>query len=192
MEKHIMKHEPTHPKKNVVNLYELSEKLNRLLLEPDASNYSLDDMVEFLSEWTHYRQVQDMWERERWTGTEDWDVRFLKWAIKGRVKEFVQYCEDHPSPESKKALEGVWSIYDLKWPHSAVTGYMFGYTWGWLQLELEKPGEEPPMTIEEQRASLIKDCEKRGVKIKNWLYDGYGGVKAITDEDGPKLFTQEQ
>jgi len=171
----------TPSKKKVIKLNEISAKLNRLLFEPDTSNYTLDDIVGFLAEWTHYRQVQAKWDRDPWTGTEDWDVRFLKWAIKGRVKEFVQHCEENPSPDSKLALEGVWSIFDLKWPHSSVTGYMFGYTWGWLQLELEKPGEEPPMTIEEQKAALTKDCEERGVAIKSWLYDGYGGVKVVTD-----------
>ena len=178
-----MKKESSPSTQKVIKVRDISQSLIQTMHQSDATKYTRDEIVKMVAEWSQWRQIQAKRNLSAWTGTEDWDVRFLKWAIKGRVKEFVQYCEKNPSPESTLALEGVWSIYDKKWPHSSVTGYIFGYVWGWLQLELEKPGEEPPMSIEDQKTSLRKECNERGVDVIRFSYDGYGGVKAITKEE---------
>jgi hypothetical protein len=54
--------------------------------------------------------------------------------------------------------------------------------WGWLQLELEKPGENKPMTEKEQRDRLTKSAAKNGKIIHRFTYDGFGGVQAIMKE----------
>ncbi len=137
-------------------------------------------LVEWMADWALYRQLLN---KNYGGGTHDWDVRFLRLMLKGKVKDFVHYCKKYPGEKTNLALSGIMSAYDYKWPHSSVTGYIFWYMWGWLQLELEKPGEEKPNTEEEQREFLIKDAKENGKKIDRFIYDGFGGVKAIHKEN---------
>jgi hypothetical protein len=158
---------------------EIIDELIRVMHRFDRSVYSMKACVSWIADWTKYWKNLN---RGGSASTSDWHVKFLRWALAGRVKEFVQYCDDNPSPESRLALEGVWGVYDLYWPHNASVGYIFGHLWGWLQLELEKPGEKKPMTVEEQKNLLIRDCERLGIEIVRFEYDGFGGVNAITSE----------
>jgi hypothetical protein len=136
-------------------------------------------LVAWIADWTRYRQLLN---KDFGGGTHDWDVYFLRRILKGKVKDFVQYCKKYPTDQSKLALSGIMMVYDYKWPHSSVTGYIFGYMWGWLQLELEKPGENKPMTEKEQRDRLTKSAAKNGKIIHRFTYDGFGGVQAIMKE----------
>ena len=137
-------------------------------------------LVGWMAGWTLYRNVQERWGS---AGTDDWDVVFLQWALKGRVKQFVDYCEAQVTPESKLALEGIKQVYDFVWPHTSTCGYIFAYLWGWLQLELEKPGERKPSTPIEQMETISKWANESGTKINGWTYDGFGGVRAIVDSN---------
>ena len=169
-------------KTNIAKAKEANNIMDELIREMhrfDRSVYSMKACVIWMGKWTTYWNWHG---RGGSASTSDWHVNFLRWALSGKVKEFVQYCESNPSPESKLALEGVWGVYDLYWPHNASVGYIFGHLWGWLQLELEKPGEKKPMTIEEQKDSLKRDCERMGIEILRFEYNGFGGVFAITDE----------
>jgi hypothetical protein len=158
----------------------IADNLIAVMHRFDVSDYSMDDIVIWMADWSKLRKGQNLGAS---TSSSHWQVKFLRLAVGGRVKKFVQYCEDNPTPESKLALEGIWYVYDFNWPHNASVGYIFGHLWGWLQLELEKPGEKKAMTIEEQKASLIRDCERNGIKILRFEYNGFGGVFAITDEE---------
>ena len=136
-------------------------------------------LVAWLADWTNYRQLLN---KTAGCSSNDWDVRFLRLMLKGNVKDFVHYCKKYPTDQSKLALSGIMKVYDYKWPHSSVTGYIFGYMWGWLQLELEKPGESKPMTEKEQRDGLTKSAAENGQIIYRFTYDGFGGVQAIMKE----------
>jgi len=105
----------------------------------------------------------------------------LRRAISGRVPQFVQWAIEHPSPYSDLAVKGIRMVYDFQWPHQASTGYIFYELWGWMQLELRKPGESKPATIAEQMAFLQADAEQRGEKIVRWSSLGAQGIMAITE-----------
>ena len=137
-------------------------------------------LVAWLADWTNYRQLLN---KSAGCSSNDWDVRFLRLMLKGNVKDFVHYCKKYPTDQSKLALSGIMAVYDYQWPHSSVTGYIFGYMWGWLQLELEKPGESKPMTEKEQRDGLTKSAAENGQIIYRFTYDGFGGVQAIMKEN---------
>lgn len=116
-------------------------------------------------------------------GTDDWRVIFLKWALKGRAKAFVDWANAQTTPEASQALAGIRMVYDYAWPHNASCGYIFMALWGWLQLELEKPGESKPASIAEQMEGLTLAAEKAGRTIKRWEYTGCGGVMAVWDDE---------
>jgi len=137
-------------------------------------------LVAWLADWTNYRQLLN---KTAGCSSNDWDVRFLRLMLKGNVKDFVHYCKKYPTDQSKLALSGIMAVYDYQWPHSSVTGYIFGYMWGWLQLELEKRGESKPMTEKEQRDGLTKSAAENGQIIYRFTYDGFGGVQAIMKEN---------
>ena len=44
--------------------------------------------------------------------------------------------------------------------------------WGWLQLELRKPGTRTPPTVQEQTESLKAHAEENGQRIKKWHING--------------------
>lgn len=136
-------------------------------------------LAEWMADWAFYRQLLN---KSASCSTNDWDVQFLRRMLKGKVKDFVRYCKKYPGEQTNLALSGIMSVYDYSWPHSSATGYIFGFLWGWLQLELEKPGEQKPDTEEEQREFLIKNAAENGKIIDRFTYDGFGGVKAIHKE----------
>ena len=136
-------------------------------------------LAEWMADWAFYRQLLN---KSAGCSTNDWDVRFLRLMLKGKVKDFVRYCKKYPGEKTNLALSGVMSVYNYTWPHSSATGYIFGFLWGWLQLELEKPGETKPDTEEAQRESLKKHADEEGEIIDRFTYDGFGGVNAIMKE----------
>lgn len=123
--------------------------------------------------------------------TDDWHVEYLQWALRGRCREFALYCWDSKPPKAHEALEALCKVYNFTWPHNASCGYIFHAIWGWLQLELEKPGEVKPPSVQEQMAHLEKVLGEQGVPIVGWDFDGFGGVRAITGEFGSGNGTPE-
>jgi hypothetical protein len=133
-------------------------------------------LATYIAMWAVWRRTKDMS-----AGSDDWDVIFLRRAISGRVPQLVQWAIEHPSPYSDLAVKGIRMVYDFQWPHNASCGYIFYALWGWLQLELRKPGEKKPATIAEQMAFLTRDAERRGEKVVGWRSLGGGGVMAVTE-----------
>lgn len=135
------------------------------------------DLVRLLALW-------GLWMKGRGFsgGTGDWFVRFLRWALKGRVKAFVEWVEAHPSADGDLALAGIRQVYDFAWPHNASCGYTFHAMWGWLQLELVKPGEKPPPSVEEQMDHITRDLAAQGMRVKGWASLGPGGVMGIPEQ----------
>jgi len=130
-----------------------------------------------------YIAMWAMWQRPKGMGgpTGEWDVRFIRRALSGRVPQFVQWAIEHPSPSSDLAVKAIRMVYDFEWPHQASTEYIFLELWGWMQLELCKPGERKPASIAEQRAFLEMRAEQNGEKVVGWSSLGGMGIMAITE-----------
>ena len=64
----------------------------------------------------------------------------MRWALSGRAEKFMQYVSSQSGAIDKAVGEAVMIIYRKLWPHNAVSGPMFYGLWGWLQVELCKPG----------------------------------------------------
>ncbi len=134
------------------------------------------DLVRLMALWRRWMEG-----RGYSGGTGDWFVYFLKWALMGRVKAFVEWVEAHPSADGELALAGIRQVYDFHWPHNASCGYIFHGLWGWLQLELEKPGEKAPPSIAEQMEYITRHLEAQGMRVKAWTSLGPGGVMGIPE-----------
>jgi hypothetical protein len=44
--------------------------------------------------------------------------------------------------------------------------------WGWLQVELKKPGIPKPLNVREQIEALEKHAKERGERVKKWNFIG--------------------
>ena len=135
------------------------------------------DLAVLLATWATYIQPRNFS-----ASTNDWHVDFLKWALRGRAKAFVDWANAQSSPEAVQALAGIKHVYDFRWPHNASCGYIFHVLWGWLQLELEKPGEKKPSSIAEQMENITRDLAAQGQRVKSWAHLGGGGVMAIPED----------
>jgi len=102
----------------------------------------------------------------------DWHVQFLAWALRGRARAFVAWAGDHPGFDTTFALLGISEVVDFHWPHNATCGYTFHAMWGWLQLELEKPGEREPASLEVQMREITKNLAAEGKRVKRWRRAG--------------------
>ena len=145
------------------------------------------ELASLLADWNRY-----MRNRGASAGESDWHVLFLRWALLGRVAEFKSYAEGNRSTDTEKALAGIQKVYNFRWPHSAVGGYSFHFLWGWLQLELEKPGEKEPKSITEQRAEIEEGLACTGDKVKEWITIGGGLFAVIEDESGEESEEEEE
>jgi hypothetical protein len=135
------------------------------------------DLAVLLARWATYIQPRNFS-----ASTNDWHVNFLKWALCGRAMAFVDWANAQTSPEAAQALEGIRKVYGFNWPHNASCGYIFHVLWGWLQLELEKPGETKPASIAEQMEFITRDLAAKGQRVKSWTHLGGGGVMAIPED----------
>ena len=153
--------------------------LSTVLMVEELPEIKDKRLVKWLAKWSRYREINS---EPISTGTDDWDVMFLRWALKGRVKAFVGHCKELDSKRSRLALQGINQVYDKVWPHNSTCGYIFAHIWGWLQLELEKPGEQKPPSELEQIRQISKTLTDSGEKIGEWVLDGFGGVQAIMKE----------
>ncbi|GEM_PF-1708834 len=165
---------------------DLKETKSRIEIRLKGQMRSVDQpsigstLVEDIADW-------GIWMRGRGGSacSDDWHVKYLRWTLLGRCREYMDYCKASGHPRAAEAIQAVQKVYDFKWPHNSSSGYIFHFLWGWLQLELEKPGECKPMSIQEQKVVLEKTLGECGVPILDWLYDRFGGVKAITGREKP-------
>ncbi len=95
-----------------------------------------EELLEIVSEWR--RIYKDLGASGSFGSVR---VQILRWALHGRVKEFVEYAKASGSRFAPGALAAVDQVYNYRWPYGAVVGPMFGGMYGWLQIELEKPRE---------------------------------------------------
>ena len=89
----------------------------------------------------------------------------------GRAGEFKQWAEKNEGEQVEGALAAIQKVYEFNWPHN-LAGYMFGQLWGWLQVELKKPGIPKPLNVREQMESLEKHAKERGERVKKWHFMG--------------------
>jgi len=73
-------------------------------------------------------------------GTGYWYWKFMRWALRGRAKDFVSFARSHKGKNADYALKGIEIVYDKHFPQNVTAGPMALGTFGWLQVELEKPG----------------------------------------------------
>ena len=152
--------------------------LSTVMLVEELPKIKDKRLIKWMEKWSRYQKLNH---HPLSTGTDDWDVQFLRWTLKGRVKVFVAHCKNVDNKRTRSVLKGIDSIYDKVWPHSATCGYIFARIWGWLQLELEKPGEQLPPTELEQIRQISRSLKDSGEKIREWVVDDFGGVQAIID-----------
>ncbi|MDB4681174.1 hypothetical protein OAF00_01240, partial [bacterium] len=65
----------------------------------------------------------------------------------------------------------IQKVHAFSWPRN-LAGYMFGELWGWLQIELKKPGIPSPLNLREQMESLEKHAKESGQRVKKWHFMG--------------------
>jgi hypothetical protein len=134
-------------------------------------------LVRLVAQWADYMQGRTMS-----ASTSDWHVRFLSWALRGRVADFMEYLSSHPSAGSERALRGIQQVYGFCWPQPVACKYVFYQLWGWLQVELKKSGVSGPTSLQEQKAVLERWAAERGEKIiAAWRVAG--GLFAETESD---------
>ena len=117
-------------------------------------------------------------------GTGDIDVLFLRWLLYGRALKFYNYVlkstkKYHNNRNNlaicNRAYNGINRVYKYNWPHN-IYGYMFHQLWGWIQLELKKPGENGPPTIKKQKEMILQcypGCKEEDII---WTFTGFGGI----------------
>jgi hypothetical protein len=123
-------------------------------------------LVQYLSDWGKW-----LGNREGSCRSDDWHVLFFKWALGGRAAEFKQWAEQKEIELVEGALAAIQKVYEFNWPHN-LAGYMFGELWGWLQVELKKPGIPKPFNVREQMESLEKHAKESGQRVKKWHFMG--------------------
>ena len=117
------------------------------------------DLATFVAKWGEYHKYMGSY----WGSS-----RVLRWALSGRAEKFMRYVNSEAGPVAKAASEAVMVIYRKPWPHNAVCGPMFYAMWGWLQLELRKPGERRPKSMREQQLYLEQEYAKEGKRVTQW------------------------
>lgn len=133
------------------------------------------ELIDDMADWIKWQRLDHHYYIE---GSGNWFNAFAVWALQGRCKEFVAYCKQSDHPRASEALEAVQWIYDKYWPHNTV-GYMFYALWGWLQVELEKPGEGKPMSPQQQIEALRDFAKRENVKLDGYVVNNYGAVQGI-------------
>ena len=101
----------------------------------------------------------------------DWHLLFLIWALRGRAADFKKWAEKKEGEHVKGALVAIQKVYEFYWPHN-LAGYLFGQFWGWLQVELNKPGIPKTLNVREQMESLQQHAKERGERVKKWNFMG--------------------
>lgn len=133
------------------------------------------ELAKYLGEW-------GQWQGNRGSScsTSDWHVNFLKWALAGRADKFKHWADQRETYQIKKAMAAIQTVYAFYWPRN-LTGHLFGQLWGWLQVELKKPGVPKPPSIPQQMESLKKHAKENGQRITKWNFIG-NCVTAVLEE----------
>ena len=123
-------------------------------------------LVQYLSDWGKW-----LGNREGSCRSDDWHVLFFRWALGGRADEFKQWAEHRETEQTEGALAAIQKVCEFNWPHN-LAGHLFGQLWGWLQVELKKPGIPKPLNVREQMVSLEKHAKESGQRVKKWNFMG--------------------
>ena len=123
-------------------------------------------LAQHLSDWGKW-----LGDREGSCRSDDWHVLFFRWALGGRADEFRQWAERKGTEQTEGALAAIQKVYEFSWPRN-LAGHLFGQLWGWLQVELKKPGIPRPLNVREQMESLEKHAKESGQRVKKWNFMG--------------------
>ena len=91
-------------------------------------------------------------------------------------------------------MAAIQKVYEFNWPHN-LAGHLFGQLWGWLQVELKKPGIPRPLNVREQIESLEKHAKERGQRVKKWHFMGpcvTAVFEEVREEDAAVRQSQEK
>ena len=108
--------------------------------------------------------------------------------------EFKQWAEQRETEQVEGALAAIQKVYEFNWPHN-LAGHLFGQLWGWLQVELKKPGIPRPLNVREQIESLEKHAKERGQRVKKWHFMGpcvTAVFEEVSEEDAAVRQSQEK
>jgi hypothetical protein len=119
------------------------------------------ELAQHLAEWGQW-----LGSRDGSCRSSDWYLLFFSWAIRGRAVEFKQWAEKNEGEQVEGALTALQKVYEFNWPLN-LAGHLFGELWGWLQVELKKPGIPRPLNVREQMESLEKHAKECGNVSKN-------------------------
>ncbi len=100
--------------------------------------------------------------RSAGAGTGDGHIFYLRFVLNRRCRSVVADLVGQRPPGWEKAVQLIRWVYEFPWPHN-FCGYVFAQLWGWLQLELEKPGEKRPPTVAEQFKTLAEAVDKGSI-----------------------------
>ena len=136
----------------------------------EAMNYKKPsigpELAQHLTDWGKWLE-----DRDGSCRSSDWHLLFFSWALRGRAAEFKQWAEKNDGEQVKGALVAIQKVYEFYWPRN-LAGHLFGQLWGWLQVELKKPGIPKPLNVREQMVALQKHAKERGEHIKHWNFIG--------------------
>ena len=124
------------------------------------------ELAQYLADWGQW-----LGRRDGSCRSSDWHVHFLRWSLGGSAGEFKQWAERKGTEQAEGALATIQKVYDFNWPHN-LAGHLFGQLWGWLQVELKKPGIPKPLNVQEQMEALQKHAKERGERVKKWNFMG--------------------
>jgi|GEM_PF-5518383 len=90
------------------------------------------DLVYYMSRWGEFMETN-----EKCGGPDSWLITFLRWAVKDRLEEFLDYCDMNSSIYTIKAIKGLKKVYSFKMPAGGAGLVRPAYwrMWGWLQNE---------------------------------------------------------
>jgi hypothetical protein len=146
------------------------------------------ELAQHLAEWGQW-----LGSRDGSCRSSDWHLLFFSWAIRGRAAEFKQWAEKNEGEQVEGALAAIQKVYEFNWPHN-LAGHLFGQLWGWLQVELKKPGIPRPLNVREQIESLEKHAKERGQRVKKWHFMGpcvTAVFEEVSEEDAAVRQSQE-
>ena len=146
-------------------------------------------LVQYLSDWGKW-----LGNRDGSCRSSDWHLLFFSWAIRGRAAEFKQWAEKNEGEQTEGALAAIQKVYEFNWPRN-LAGHLFGQLWGWLQVELKKPGIPKPLNVREQIESLEKHAKESGQRVKKWNFMGpcvTAVFEEVSEEDAAVRQSQEK
>ena len=111
--------------------------------------------------------AQHLAEWGQWLGNRDSSCRSSDWHVNFQVGDRRTCRRVQAMGRAKKtdkikgALAAIQKVYEFYWPRN-LAGHLFGQLWGWLQIELQKPGIPKALNVLEQMEALQKHTKERG------------------------------